>query len=73
MDTRMIYNEKTRGLTPKKGYALKSKDGELLSDHEIFLGKFSKPSDFEEITMEEYNALLKEREEKENADRHEIE
>lgn len=69
----MIYNEKTRGLTPKKGYALKSKDGELLSDHEIFLGKFSKPSDFEKITLEEYNALLKKREEKENADRHEIE
>ena len=73
MDTRMIYNENTRGLTPKKGYALKSKDGELLSDHEVFLGKFSKPSDFEEITLDEYNALLKEREEKENADRHEIE
>ena len=73
MDTRMIYNEKTRGLTPKKGYALKSKDGELLSDHEVFLGKFSKPSDFVEITLDEYNALLKEREEKENADRHEIE
>lgn len=69
----MIYNEKTRGLTPKKGYALKSLDGELLSDHEIFLGKFSKPSDFEEITLEEYNALLKEQEEKSNADRHEIE
>ena len=69
----MIYDEKTRGLTPEKGYALKSKDGELLSDHEIFLGKFSKPSDFEEITLEKYNALLKEREEKENADRHEIE
>lgn len=66
----MIYNEKTRGLTPKKGYALKSKDGELLSDHEIFLGKFSKPSDFVEITIDEYNALLKEREEKENADRY---
>ena len=73
MDIGMIYNEKTRGLTPKKGYALKSKDGELLSDHEIFIGKFSKPSDFEEITFDEYNALLKEREEKENADRHEIE
>ena len=73
MDTRMIYNEKTRGLYPKKGYALKSKDGELLSDHEVFLGKFSKPSDFVEITLEEYNALLKEREENENADRHEIE
>ena len=69
----MIYNEKTRALAPKKGYALKSKDGELLSDHEIFLGKFSKPSDFGEITMEEYNALLKEQEEKENANRHEIE
>lgn len=69
----MIYNEKTRGLTPKKGYALKSKDGELLSDHEVFIGKFSKPSDFVEITLDEYNALLKEREEKENADRHEIE
>ena len=69
----MIYNEKTRGLTPKKGYALKSKDGELLSNHEIFIGKFSKPSDFEEITLEEYNTLLKEREEKENADGHEIE
>ena len=69
----MIYNEKTRALAPKKGYALKSKEGELLSDHEIFLGKFSKPNDFEEITMEEYNALLKEQEEKENADRHEIE
>ena len=69
----MIYSENTRGLSPKKGYALKSKDGELLSDHEVFLGKFSKPSDFEEITLEEYNALLKEREEKENADRHEIE
>ena len=73
MDTRMIYNEKTRGLTPKKGYALKSKDGEFLSDHEIFLGKFSKPSDFVEITLYEYNALLKEREEKENANRYEIE
>ena len=69
----MIYNEKTRGLSPKKGYALKSMDGELLSDHEVFLGKFSKQSDFEEITIDEYNALLKEREEKENADRHEIE
>ena len=69
----MIYNEKTRGLFPKKGYALKSKDGELLSDHEVFIGKFAKPSDFEEITIDEYNALLKEREEKENADRHEIE
>ena len=69
----MIYNEKTRGLTPKKGYALKSRDGELLSDHEVFLGKFSKPSDFVEITLDEYNALLKELEEKENADRHEIE
>ena len=69
----MIYNENTRALSPKKGYAMKSKDGELLSDHEIFLGKFSKPSDFEEITIEEYNALLKQREEKENADRHEIE
>ena len=73
MDIGMIYNENTRGLTPKKGYALKSKDGELLSDHEIFLGKFSKPSDFEEITLDEYNALLKEQEENENADRHEIE
>ena len=73
MDTRMIYNEKTRGLSPKKGYALKSRDGELLSDHEVFLGKFSKPSDFVEITLDEYNALLKEREEKENADGHEIE
>ena len=70
MDIGMIYNEKTRGLTPKKGYALKSKDGELLSEHELFLGKFSKTSDFEEITLDEYNALLKEREEKENADRH---
>lgn len=69
----MIYNEKTRGLSPKKGYALKSLDGELLSDHEIFIGIFSKPSDFEEITMEEYDRLLKEREEKENANRHEIE
>ena len=69
----MIYNEKTRGLSPKKGYALKSRDGELLSGHEIFIGKFSKPSDFVEITLDEYNALLKEREEKENADRHEIE
>ena len=73
MDIGMIDNEKTRGLTPKKGYALKSKDGELLSDHEVFLGKFSKPSDFEEITIDEYNTLLKEQEEKENADRHEIE
>ena len=73
MDIGMIYNEKTRGLTPKKGYALKSRDGELLSDHEVFLGKFSKPSDFVEITLDEYNALLKEREEKENADGHEIE
>ena len=70
MDIGMIYNENTRGLTPKKGYALKSKDGELLSDHEVFLGKFSKPSDFEEITLDEYNAILKELEEKENADRH---
>ena len=69
----MIYNEKTRGLTPKKGYALKAKDGELLSDHEVFIGKFSKPSDYKKKTKEEYNALLKEREEKENADRHEIE
>ena len=69
----MIYNEKTRGLSSKKGYALKSIDGELLSDHEIFIGKFSKPSDFAELTMEEYNTLLKEREEKENANRHEIE
>ena len=69
----MIYNEKTRGLTPKKGYALKSKNGELLSDHEIFLGKFSTPKDYEEITMEEYDRMLKELEEKENADRHEIE
>lgn len=66
----MIYNEKTRGLSPKKGYALKSLDGELLSDHEIFIGKFSKPSDYEEITLEEYNTLLKEQEEKENAYRH---
>nr|DAW56372.1 MAG TPA: hypothetical protein [Caudoviricetes sp.] len=73
MDIGMIYNEQTRGLAPKKGYALKSMDGELLSDHEIFLGKFSKPSDYEEITMEEYNTLLKEQEEKANADRHEIE
>lgn len=73
MDIGMIYNEKTRGLAPKKGYALKSKDGELLSDHEIFLGKFSNPSDFAEITLEEYNALLKEQEEKANDDRHEIE
>lgn len=70
MDIGMIYNENTRGLSPKKGYALKSKDGELLSDHEIFLGKFSNPSDYEEITMDEYNALIKEREEKENANRH---
>ena len=69
----MIYNEKTRGLSPKKGYALKSKDGELLSDHEIFIGKFSKPSDYGEITIDEYNTLLKEQEEKENANRHEIE
>ena len=73
MDIGMIYNEKTRGLTPKKGYALKSLDGELLSEHEIFLGKFSKPSDFEEITLEEYARLIKEQEEKANADRHEIE
>ena len=70
MDIGMIYNEKTRGLAPEKGYALKSLDGELLSDHEIFIGKFSKPSDYEEITIDEYNALLKEREEKANADRH---
>ena len=69
----MIYSEKTRGLSPKKGYALKLLVGELLSDHEIFIGKFLKPNDFEEITIDEYNALLKEREEKENADRHEIE
>lgn len=69
----MIYNEKTRGLAPKKGCALKLLVGELLSDHEIFIGKFLKPSDFKEITIDEYNALLKEREEKENADRHEIE
>lgn len=69
----MIYNEKTRGLNPKKGYALKLLVGELLSDHEIFIGKFLKPSDFGEITIDEYNALLKEREEKENANRHEIE
>ena len=69
----MIYNEKTRGISPKKGYALKSKDGELISEHEIFLGKFSKPSDFEEITLEEYARLIKEQEEKANADRHEIE
>lgn len=73
MDIGMIYNEKTRGLSPKKGYALKSLDGELLSDHEIFLGKFSKPSDYEEITIDEYSTLLKEQEEKANADRHEIE
>ena len=63
----MIYNEKTRGLTPKKGYALKSLDGELLSDHEIFLGKFSTPKDYTEITMEEYDRMIKEIEEKENA------
>lgn len=69
----MIYNEKTRGLAPKTGCALKLLVGELLSDHEIFIGKFLKPSDFEEITIDEYNALLKEREENENADRHEIE
>lgn len=69
----MIYNEKTRGLTPKKGYALKSMDGELLSDHEIFLGKFSTPKDYTEITMEEYDRMIKEIEEKENANRHEIE
>ena len=66
----MIYNEKTRGLTPKKGYALKSLDGELLSDHEIFLGKFSTPKDYTEITMEEYDRMIKEIEEKENANRH---
>lgn len=66
----MIYNEKTRGLSPKKGCALKLLVGELLSDHEIFIGKFLKPSDFKEITIDEYNALLKEREEKENANRH---
>ena len=70
MDIGMIYNEKTRALSPKKGYALKSRDGELLSDHEIFIGKFLKPSDLEEITIDEYNTLLKEREEKENANRH---
>ena len=66
----MIYNEKTRGLSPKKGYALKSLDGELLSDHEIFLGKFSTPKDYTEITMEEYDRMIKEIEEKENANRH---
>ena len=66
----MIYNEKTRGLSPKKGYALKSLDGELLSDHEIFLGKFSTPKDYTEITMEEYDRMIKEIEEKENAYRH---
>ena len=66
----MIYNEKTRGLTPKKGYALKSKDGELFSDHEIFLGKFSTPKDYTEITMEEYDRMIKEIEEKANANRH---
>ena len=70
MDIGMIYNEKTRGLTPKKGYALKSLDGELLSDHEIFLGKFSTPKDYTEITMEEYDRMIKEIEEKENANRH---
>ena len=69
----MIYNEKTRGLAPKKGYALKLLVGELISDHEIFIGKFLKPSDFEEITIDEYNTLLKKQEEKANADRHEIE
>ena len=66
----MIYNEKTRGLSPKKGYALKLLVGELLSDHEIFIGKFLKPSYFEEITIDEYNTLLKKQEEKENANRH---
>ena len=70
MDIGMIYNEKTRGLSPKKGYALKSLDGELLSDHEIFLGKFSTPKDYTEITMEEYDRMIKEIEEKENANRH---
>lgn len=73
MDIGMIYKEKTRELSPEKGKALKSKDGELLSDHAIYLGKFSTSKDYEEITIDEYNALLKEREEKENADRHEIE
>ena len=70
MDIGMIYNEKTRGLTPKKGYALKSLDGELLSDHEIFIGKFSTPKDYTEINIDEYNTLLKEQEEKAKADRH---
>ena len=73
MDACMIFSEKTRGLKPKKGYALKERNGDLLSDHEIFLGKFSKPDDYEEITMEEYVRLAKEMEEKENADRYEIE
>lgn len=69
----MIYKESTRELTPEKGHALKSLDGELLSDHAIYLGKFSTPKDYEEITLDEYDALIKEREEKANADRHEIE
>lgn len=69
----MTYNEKTRGLKPKKGYALKEKNAEFMSDHEIFLSVFSKPSDFDEIDMEEFERLAKEMEEKQNADRHQTE
>jgi len=68
----MTFDKKTRGLAPKNGYALKEKNGDLLSDHEIFLGIFSKPEDFEEIAMEEYEKTMKERE-KENADRQKAE
>ena len=59
----MIYNEINRELKSETGY-LRSKERGAVYNYGIYLGKFDSPTNYEEISEEEYNQAKAEEQEK---------
>ena len=61
MDTRLIISDiNVRKLTPSEG--MKLTNGEVLADGEVYLGVGDSADHWYEITEEEYNKIMAERE-----------
>ena len=60
MDTRLIITDiNVRKLSPSEG--MKLTNGEVLADGEVYLGKGDSADNWYEITEEEYNKIMAER------------
>ena len=57
----MIYNETDRTIKAGSGFILTN--GQGVYSEKVYLGKYDKPSNWQEITEEEYEEILKKQKE----------